>query len=649
MCARTDSLSIFFDRANDDELPYEVRHKYNDEALKIISKESNDSINRIYHFKVAARYYNMNALEDYKAVTQKIIKSSIAKKDSLNLAKGYSFLGDYFGNKFMSDSAYFYYLQSQKIYGKLKKNGDVAKALLNKAIIQHNEGDFVGCEKSAIEALQYIKEADDPLISYEANNIIATTYDEIGEIDKSLEYHRKAMAIASLNNIYKEYHATATTLNNLGRAYMKMSNYSEAIVNFEKGLRDKKIFSDKTILYAALVDNLAYSKFKIGDFKQLPDLFFKALKIRDSLDIVPGIIASKLNLSEYYSIKCDRIKASAYAHEAYTLAKKNGLIKDLLLCIKQLSEVDPQRKEAYSEEYIRVSDSLQHAERQIRNKLGRIEYETDQLVTEKANLVQQRKTLIYSALGIILIGVFIFVIRLQRAKNRELRLIKEQQKANEEIYNLMITQQQQRDEGRQLEKKRIARELHDGVMGQLSAIRMNLFALDKKQDEQTIRQCLPHIEKIQHVEKEIRNIAYDLDAPLQSNTDFTEVIHTIFAGLEQHSGIRFVLEADDSINWNSVLVDTKVQLYRILQEALQNIVKYANAGKVMVSIGRRESMLRITVQDDGIGFDPDNARKGLGLRNMRQRAQEIGGTMTVTTALGAGTILQFELPDTKQA
>ncbi|WP_298155059.1 sensor histidine kinase [Flavobacterium sp.] len=514
--------------------------------------------------------------------------------------------------------------------------------------MQLNEKDYVGSEKSAFEALKFLKKTHDDELIYETNNILGIIYNELKEYEKSIEFHNNALRVVENGNLNPEFQSKATSLNNIGLIYQNTRNYKLSIDFFEKALKQKDLFYQKSFLYVALIDNLAYSKFKVGDNTQLPGLFYKALKIRDSLKIIPGIINSKLNLSEYFAFKNDSSLAIRYANESYFLAKSSKLPKDVLLSLKQLTKLNPKSTGLYSQEYIRISDSLQLAERQIRNKLGRIEYETDQLVTEKANLVQQRQTLIYSALGIILIGVSIFIIRIQRAKNRELRLIQEQQKANEEIYNLMITQQQQRDEGRQLEKKRIARELHDGVMGQLSAIRMNLFVLDKKQDEQTIRQCLPHIEKIQHVEREIRNIAYDLDAPLQSNTDFTEVIHTIFAGLEQHSGIRFVLEADDSINWNAVLVDTKVQLYRILREALQNIVKYANAGKVMVSIGRSESMLRITVQDDGIGFDPEHARKGLGLRNMRQRAQGIGGTMTVTTALGAGTMLQFELPDTTQ-
>ncbi|WP_298155063.1 sensor histidine kinase [Flavobacterium sp.] len=644
MCARTDSLSIFFDRANDDELSYEVRHKYNDEALKIISNESNDSINRIYHFKVAARYYNMNAMEDYEIVSRKIIDNSRLKKDTADLAEGYSFLGDYFASKFISDSAYKNYNKSQKLYRTIRKYSKAAKNLLNQSVIQFNEKDYVGSEKSAFETLRLLKKINNVGLTYDAYNLLGVVYNELKEFGKSLEYHEKALNLISGPDFPKPAISRCSSLNNIGLIYQDKEDHITAIKYFKEALSEPQLFIKNAPAYTFIINNLGYSEFKLRKFKEIPSRFYQALRLSDSLKIPTSWISSKLHLSEFFAYNNDTLKALELGLDAYNKAKSNDLAKQKLLALRQLSIINPKHKVIYDEEYIKISDSLQLAERQIRNKLGRIEFETDELAQNNVQLVEQRKTLIYSALGIILIGVLFFVIRVQRAKNRELRLIQEQQKANEEIYNLMITQQQQRDEGRQLEKKRIARELHDGVMGQLSAIRMNLFVLDKKQDEQTIKQCLPHVEKIQDVEREIRNIAYDLDAPLQSNTDFTEVIHTIFASLEQHSGIRFVLEADDSINWNSVLVDTKVQLYRILQEALQNIVKYANAGKVMVSIGRSESMLRITVQDDGIGFDPEHARKGLGLRNMRQRAQGIGGTMTVTTALGAGTKLEISIP-----
>src|SRR5690606_7976053 len=107
------------------------------------------------------------------------------------------------------------------------------------------------------------------------------------------------------------------------------------------------------------------------------------------------------------------------------------------------------------------------------------------LEQEKLKLIEQRKTLIYIALAALLVAALIFIIRIQSAKNRELRLVQEQQKANEEIFHLMISQQDKVEEERQKEKKRIAQELHDGVLGKLFGTRMNLGILNDSRNDNT--------------------------------------------------------------------------------------------------------------------------------------------------------------------
>ncbi len=639
-----DVLANYFEIANNDSVPFATRRYYNEKALRIVSKQPNDLANRQNYFLVAGRYYNIGLLEEYRDITNLIIRNSKTAYDTVSLAKAYSYTFDYFQKVNQPDSMYHYNYEAEKLYLILDDKVNLVQTLLNKAVLQHNYSDFLGCEKTAIQMLRILKNYNDIQMEYEANNLLGIVYGKLEDFDLSKQYYDKAIELANDKSIPSNYQYRAVTINNLGSMYSTQKNYSQAKEQFLKGLIEKNLIKDRPDLYAMLNDNLGHTNLKLRDFSEIPDLFYKALKMRQDSNLISGIIISKIHLSEFYASQNDNLKAITMAEEAYSLAVENKLTRDLLAVLRQLSDVDSKKARKYSAEYYKISDSLNVIERQTRNKFARIEYETDELVIEKTNLVEQRRTLIYIALGIILIGVFVFVIRSQAAKNRELRLLREQQAANEEIYRLMISQQQQRDEGRQLEKKRIARELHDGVMGQLTAIRMNLFPLGRKQDPETIRECLPHIDKIREVEQEIRSIAYDLDSPLTDNADFTEVIHTIFTGLEQHSGIRFVLQADTSIDWQSVPVDTKVQLYRILQEALQNIVKYAKAGKVTVDISLRDSVLWMSVQDDGIGFDPKLARKGLGLRNMRQRAEDLGGTMTVHTAPGQGTSLEFLLP-----
>jgi signal transduction histidine kinase len=642
---KSDSLFYFLDIADRDTVSYELRNKFNDKAFEIISKKSNDSLNRVYHFKVAARYYNINEIEKYKYVTKKIIDASVQKNDSSSLAKAYSFLGDYYSYKFISDSAYSYYLKAEKIYKILHDDIKTAKALLNKGILQYNEGDYSGSEISCIKALKYLRNSNEDLIVYEANNVLGTIYGEINEYDKAIEYHLKAIKIAENSNIYDGYHAKSTSLNNLGYSYKNMNNHYEAIKKFKIALLDKNIFYEKTNLYAALKDNLAYSQFKTGNLKDLPKLFYESLKIRDSLKIIPGLIISKLHLSEYYTFKNDTSKALSFAKQSYETAKENNLSKDVLLCLKQLSVVNPQKIDLYSSEYIRVNDSLQLAERKIRNKLGRIEFETEEITIEKDKLKEQQKTMIYIGLGVFLIGVFIFVIRFQAAKNRELLLVQEQQKANEEIYQLMLNQQNKIEEVRQSEKKRIAQELHDGVLGKLFGTRMNLGVLNNKNDEKAVASRVVFIDELKTLEQEIREISHDLNSEKTAVfNNFVVMVTHFFETQKTVCTAVITFAMDPKIEWNWVDNMAKINFYRILQEAFQNINKHANAQNVSATFTKVNDLIQLEIKDDGIGFNYARKKKGIGLQNMNSRINNSGGNMQIETEIGSGTLLKFELP-----
>ncbi|MDI1254870.1 MAG: tetratricopeptide repeat protein [Flavobacterium sp.] len=587
----------------------------------------------------------MNALKEYKEVSEKLIILSKEENDSTSLAKAYSYLGDYYTTKLISEKGFYCYFQAEKIYKNLKDDEKVAKTLLNKGILQNNESDYVGSEKSILDALKYLRKSDDDVIKYEANNVLGVIYNDLSEFDKALEYHNKALEIADQNTVFAAYQAKATSLNNIGYVYKSMNNYPKAIAYYKNALKEKNIFYDKTFLYAILEDNLAYSKFKIKDFNGLPNLFFDALKIRDSLKIIPGIIASKLNLSEYYAFKKDSIKAFYFAEGAYSESKLNNRPKDVLLSLKQLSEINPKNAISYSKEYIRINDSLQLAERKIRNKLARIEFETDEIITQKNQLIEQRKSLIYITLGIILLAVLIFVIRFQAAKNRELKLVQEQQKANEEIYQLMLNQQNKIEEVRQLEKKRIAQELHDGVLGKLFGTRMNLGVLNRKRDEGAEDERDVYIDELKTLEQEIREISHDLNTEKTAVfNNFVLMVNNFIATQRKVCQAEISFSIDESITWNRVDNMAKINLYRILQEAFQNINKHANAKRVNVTFTEFEGLIKLIVEDNGVGFLYARKKKGIGMLNMKARITDSQGTMQVETEPGEGTILKFELP-----
>ncbi|WP_084625892.1 tetratricopeptide repeat-containing sensor histidine kinase [Flavobacterium soli] len=642
---RDDSLAYFFEKANSDSIAYESRQKYTQKAIALISKDKNDSMNRVNYFKVANRYFNMKAMEDYKKITSLLIENSIKSKDTAALIKAYGYMSDYYVSKKIYDSTYVYIYELEKLYGHLKDNVNASRNLLSKAILQHNQSDYLGCERTVFTMLKKLRLNNNYEMRYEAYNLLGITYGELAEYKLSKYYYGLALDIAERKEIPREYQYKATVLNNLGTLYRKQNKDDEALKVFKKALVQDSLFVDRPYIFAMIKDNMAYSEFKLGNHKHLPELFLEALKIRDSLNVVPGIIINNIHLSEYYAFRKDTLKAIDYAKRAYNVASDNNEVREMLPVLKQLSNVEPQKALQYSAEYYKIDDSLKLAERRIKNKFSRIEYETEELVLEKNKLVEQRKTLIYIALGIVLLGVFAYIIRSQAAKNKELQFLQEQQQANEEIYQLMLNQQNKIEEVRQLEKKKIAQDLHDGILGKLFGTRLNLGTLNNQVDNESIESRKNYIEELKIIEQEIREISHDLNS--EKTAIFNNFVLMVSNFIETQRTVckaKIDFTMDPAIDWNAIDNMAKINLYRILQEAFQNINKHAEAKNVFVTFAQINSIIELKVEDNGIGFNYLKKKKGIGLSNMRTRINSSAGTMSVVSELEKGAVLRFELP-----
>ncbi|NHM05994.1 sensor histidine kinase [Flavobacterium sp. CYK-4] len=303
----------------------------------------------------------------------------------------------------------------------------------------------------------------------------------------------------------------------------------------------------------------------------------------------------------------------------------------------------------YSKEYIKISDSLQKEERKAKDKFARIAFETDEIIQQKDKLTEQNRTLLYFFIGTLFLGILLFVIRTQRAKNRELLLKQQQQKVNEEIYNLMISQQATIEENRVKEKKRIAQELHDGVLGRLFGARLNLDSLNRFSDEESINNRFNYLNELKNIEQDIREISHDLNREkyvLINN--FVAIVSNLLE--EQSSSFDPILTSslDESIKWDKVANTVKINLYRILQESLQNINKYANAKHITVEFKNQDNHILLTITDDGDGFDVNTKKRGIGLQNMQSRVAECEGTFEIKSKKGKGTQTTVSVPMEKK-
>jgi signal transduction histidine kinase len=641
-----DSLTTYLSKANDFSSSTKKRQEYIQKAFAIIIEQEDDSLQRTNLFRVANRYYNLNDWKKYQEITQIVLEKAKNSRDTASMAKAYSYLGDYYVSQGVSDTAFKQYFKAEKIYLQQNEKINLARTRLNKAQLQYSESDYYGSEISALKALSALKGEKAGDILYELYNLLGLVYNELGDYDKAIGYHNKAQISLNENPTPIEFQSRATSMNNMGLVYLNMTQYKKAIPYFQKGLEQKnELLLYKPFVYALLLENLGYSRFKINESKGLPELFYESLKLRDSLELTTGIIISQLHLSEYFASKGDMTKALQYSREAFSTARKSKNRRNFLLPLKQLAVIEPAKASEYNKEYIHINDSLQKADRKIAEKFTRIEYETDEIKQENTDLTVQNRNLVYIFGAILILGLFLYIIKAQKAKNRELLYKQEQQKANEEIYNLMISQQNNVETIRVIEKKRVAQELHDGVLGRMFGVRMNLDSLNKFNDELASQQRNSYIIELKNIEQDIREISHDLSREKSELiNNFVAIVENLFEDQKKTYKSKLVSSIDSSIKWDVMSNAVKINLFRVVQESLQNINKYANAKAIKIEFKKGMDNLLLQITDDGIGFNVKKAKKGIGLQNMLSRINECNGVFEIQSKKGEGTIITVTIP-----
>jgi signal transduction histidine kinase len=624
--------------------------KFLDSAYNIVIKQKNSQQMRDVLSKIIFEYYYLNDLESVNIASKHLLKFSQTTNDSINLGVAFRSKAFYFKDRKILDSSFYYYFKSEKLYSKLNDRLNLANVLLNKGIVQYDGGNNLGAELSLTRAQNIFNELQNKQKLFETLISLGNVSEELKEFDKSLIHYSKALEIAKELEKNEKKHREAICYNNIGFVYEKLGDYKKAISNFNLGLKDKSIREEIPGLYANLLDNLAYSKLKTNSNNGLPQMFYLSLKIRDSLNSPSNITLSNIHLSKYYLQKGETKKSLMFAKNALKISKASKNPVDILVSLQHVTEVDKINASNYNKEYIKLSDSLQLAERKSKDRFARLELETNEIIQENQGLAEKNRNLLYVFVVTFILVVLLFVVRAQRARTRELLYKQAQQKANEDIYNLMMSQQAIIDESRSKEKKRLAQDLHDGVLGRMFGLRLNLDSLNSSADEEAVQKRFELLNELKTIEQDIREISHDLNREKQVLiNNFVSIVHNLLEEQKNAFGAEVNYTIDSNVNWDKIGNAIKINLYRILQEGLQNINKYANAKNIFVEIKGDEENVYLKIKDDGIGFDVNKKSKGIGMQNMISRTHDCKGIIDITSKKDEGTKIVITIPvETKQ-
>jgi len=231
--------------------------------------------------------------------------------------------------------------------------------------------------------------------------------------------------------------------------------------------------------------------------------------------------------------------------------------------------------------------------------------------------------------------------------NRELKKENHQRRIVEEerqrLLGQLVAAQEQ-------ERRRIAQDLHDHLGQQLIALNLKLeIALQAASDDATATHLHEAKSLMRQIDDDVDALAWQLRPAILDDNGFLPALRKYVEDWSRRCGIPAQIWADSHFeNHNGLSAEAETNLYRITQEALNNVAKYARAERVEVLLNKRGDSAVLTVQDEGAGFDVAAAaartEKSMGLIGMRERAGLVGGTFQIESAPGEGTAIYVRVP-----
>lgn len=278
----------------------------------------------------------------------------------------------------------------------------------------------------------------------------------------------------------------------------------------------------------------------------------------------------------------------------------------------------------------------------------KVKFEKDQLKLQllEEEVINQKSEdrmmlILFSLATLLLIAIIGLLYYQNRVKAGQLELSGAQREQQIVSMRSML-------EGQEKERSRIARDLHDGLGNLLSSLKMNIGSLQINFDDTNSKKIYGSASQmIDEACTEVRKIAHEMMPQALKKLGLMKALEDLVLKTDA----LYDFDAEFHVHGEAKSFDdnTNVMLYRIVQEALNNIVKYSKAKEVLVQVNFSDEWFDLAIEDDGIGFEPDsvNLEKGMGLKSMAFRTDFIGGVYDINSRPGSGTLITINIPINK--
>ncbi|MEQ8470093.1 MAG: tetratricopeptide repeat protein [Marinoscillum sp.] len=483
----------------------------------------------------------------------------------------------------------------------------ISNPLNNISLVYMNMNDYQNALEYAFKALVIRKEIGDSTYISQSFQHIGNVFYELRELDSAEHYLMSAKKIfISQNNQY----SLGLNQSNLGLVYLEQNRYETAITSFKK-----------SIATCAATENLE------------------------------GVFNATNNLSIAYAAAGQYLQADMFADSALNLARKYKSLPNLeeaLVSKTQALEGLENYSDAfyYSKQLLTISDSLINEEKA--KKISELEtrFQTAQKEQEIANQqleiaekeadIQSKKIQIGGLLGglaIVILFGFIFYNQYRAKQNAKLQLaiLSEKERGFESV--IQATEE---------ERKRISKDLHDGIGQQLSALKMALSNLAGKTSDENQREDLELItEQFSNSAEEVRQVSHQMMPRTLMDFGLINAIEDLLQNSFKFSDIKY--EFEHRLKDQRFAERIEISLYRILQELINNVIKHSEANELSVQLIQNTGKLLLFIEDNGKGMNNNNSG-GHGLLNIKSRLDMIKGSINYEPGPSRGTSATISIP-----
>ena len=598
-------------------------------AFLIAEQTKIDSVLKKTYFDFGLQSYFNKDTANIKLTERKLQKLYSQTKEPATLAKQYYYKSLFHKVQLRADSAFYYLHKSKNISIQLKDSLEATRRLLSMAAIQFFEKDFLGSEITIIEGLRMVEPLEEVFFTgllYErlANVLFITERQE--EARKNyLKFFELQKRIPKVKLKYEKVRLNL----HLAKTYEAEQNYTKAIEYFRKCLLVDSVKIKSTYRYEGALEGFSFSNFMLGNKKLALKGYLEVLKSRQARGHKRGLIFSYSLLGAFYADDNKKKKAIFYAEKALKVAKEirqSAKTSENLFFLSNL--VKGERGRQYLEARATLNDSLYKRERGLKNQFAKVRYETEKKEIEnrllkqensrkKLELERQRQQKVIGWLlaggSLLFIGFGVSIVFNRRKKM---------------IFEAKLQQVAIREK----ERQQIAKSLHDEVAGDIRMLHLKLAA----------NKHLEEAGKLDVIKENIRNLSHQLSSESFDSVTFKDQVINVVSDFFE-SNISIKIQEIDAVGWLKINNSIKRTLFLSIRESIQNTHKHTQATVLVLEFRETKKAVFLTISDNGQGFDAAIKQKGIGLKNMQERIEEINGVFFIESALDQGTTIHIKI------